>query len=606
MVRLLKTKIFINSELFAYCDNPYEFTQKMREYRRKGLISHEMTITYYEKDNKIYIYTDNGRALRPLIIVEDGMPLLNDDHIEKISYGYLKWDDLLDLGVVEFLDAEEEENSYIAMGLNDLNQNHTHLEINPATIFGICAGIIPFLNHNLSSRNTKGSSLIKQSFDTYSSFHKFRSDPHNNYLHHPQRPLVSTKNGDYINYDLNPTGQNLVVAVLSYEGYNIEDSIIFNKASLERGLGRSTFFRNYQAFEKRYPGGQEDVFEIPDKNMKGYRSYDAYKNLNEDGIIKLETYVESGDILVGKTSPPRFLGEFDELATAQEKRRESSITVRSGEKGIVDSVIFTHTPEAINMVNVKVRDTRQPELGDKFSTRHGIKGVVGLIVPPEDIPFTEFGIVPDVIINPHAITHKMTVGQVFEMLFGKIACFEGYLINGTTFNDGILNYVRQILFDNGFESGGCESLYDGKTGERFESEIFMGISYYHKLIHMVADKIYARSIGPVEVLSRQPTEGRSRDGGLRFGEMEKDCLIAHGAAMTLKERLLDASDKYEALVCNNCGMLAIYDRNRDKIYCPICGDVEAYPVEISYAFKILLDELKSMCISPKLILGDKF
>ena len=605
MVRLLKTKIFINSVLYAYCDNPYEFTQEMREKRRKGIVSHEMTITYYEKENEIYIYTDNGRALRPLILVDRGVPLLNDTHIDKISKGILKWDDLLDLGIIEFIDAEEEENSYIAMGLNDLNYYHTHLEINPATIFGICMGIIPFSNHNLSSRNTIAINLFKRSFDKYSSFHKFRSDASNNYLHHPQKPLVSTKNSLYINYDSNPTGQNFVVAVLSYGGYNMEDALIFNKASLERGLGRSTFIRNYEIAEKRYPGGQEDNFEVPDKNVKGYHSHDAYKNLDDDGLIKVETYVQSGDVLIGKTSPPRYLGEFDELSSVSEIRRESSITVRSGEKGIVDSVMLTHTIEDVNIAKVRVRDTRQPELGDKFTSNHGLKGVIGLIVPPEDIPFTELGIVPDLIINPHAIPHKMSIGQVYELLFGKVACFEGSIINGTAFDDNNMSILKQMLFENGFESGGCESLYDGKTGERFESEIFIGVSYYHKLKEMVADKIYARTTGPVEVLSRQPALGRSREGGLRFGEMERDCLIAHGAAMTLKERLLDASDKYEALVCENCGMLAVKDLNRDKTYCPICGNIEAYPVEISYAFKILLDELKSMYIYPKLVLGDK-
>lgn len=302
---LLKTKIFLNSVLFAYCDNPYEFTQQMRQHRRNGLISHEMTITYYEKDNEIQIYTDNGRALRPLLIVEDGKPLLTEKHLDKITSGIISFDDLLDFGVIEFLDAEEEENSYISMGLEDLNPDHTHLEINPATIFGICTGIIPFSNHNLSSRNTKATNLSKHSFNSYSTFHKFRSDASVNFIHNPQKPLVSTKNADYINFDSNPTGQNLIVAVLSYEGYNIEDALIFNKASLERGLGRSTFFRTYQSAEKRYPGGQEDVFELPDKHIKGYRSDSAYRNLDEDGMINLETYVEGGDVLIGKTSPPQ-------------------------------------------------------------------------------------------------------------------------------------------------------------------------------------------------------------------------------------------------------------------------------------------------------------
>ena len=601
----LKTKIYINGELFGTCDNPKEFTAEMREKRRKGKVSHEMNITYYEDNNEIYIFNDPGRARRPLIIVKDGQPLLTEDHLNKVANGKKKWDDLIEDGLIEYLDAEEEENSYIAMRLNDLNQDHTHLEIDPATMLGICAGIIPFSDHNSSPRNTMEAGMTKQALGLYVSNYAFRTDTRAHLLHHPQTPIVKTRIIDSTNYDLRPSGQNFVVALMSYEGYNMEDAMVINKGSLERGLGRSSFFRSYDTSEKRYPGGQEDNFEVPDKNIKGYRSEEAYRHLDEFGVVNPESYVESGDVLIGKTSPPRFLGEFDELASAAEKRRETSVTVRHGEKGIVDAVLLTETIEGSRLAKIRVRDTRQPEFGDKFASRHGQKGVIGLILSPEDVPFTEFGVVPDLIVNPHAIPSRMSVGQVLEMVAGKAGCLEGERIDGTPFNKELEKTIKQHLLNHGFESAGCESLYNGVTGERIEAEIFVGVAYYQKLHHMTTDKVYARSRGPVQVLTRQPTEGRAREGGLRFGEMERDCLIAHGAALTLKERLLDESDKYEAIVCENCGMLAVEDKNRNKKYCPICGDVETYPVEISYAFKLLLDELKSLCIFPKLVLGDK-
>ena len=597
------TKIYINGELLGYCNNPIEFTHDMREKRRNGEVSHEMNITYYEDNNEIYIFDDPGRARRPLIIVKEGVPLLREEHLNKVANGKLKWDDLINNGLIEYLDAEEEENSYIAMTLADLNEEHTHLEIDPATMLGICAGIIPFSDHNSSPRNTMEAGMTKQALGLYVSNYALRTDTRAHLLHHPQTPIVKTRIIDSTNYDLRPSGQNFVVALMSYEGYNMEDAMVINKGSLERGLARSSFFRAYDTSEKRYAGGQVDKFEVPDKNIKGYRSEEAYRNLDEDGVVNPESEVGSGDVLIGKTSPPRFLEE--DFGTVADRRRETSVTVRHGEKGIVDAVLLSETVEGSRLAKIRVRDTRQPEFGDKFASRHGQKGVVGLILSPEDVPFTEFGVVPDLIVNPHAIPSRMSIGQVLEMVAGKAGCLEGERVDATPFNQTLEDEIKDQLISHGFESAGCESLYSGVTGERIDAEIFVGVAYYQKLHHMTTDKVYARSRGPVQVLTRQPTEGRAREGGLRFGEMERDCLIAHGAALTLKERLLDESDKYEAIVCENCGMLAVYDRNRNKKYCPICGDVETYPVEISYAFKLLLDELKSLCIFPKLVLGDK-
>ena len=606
------TRIFVDGKLIGFHKNGQELTRSLRDLRRNSKIHPHVGISIYEPEQegatgRLYVNCNAGRVLRPLIIIDNDKSLLTEEFLDKISKKLISWNDLIRMGIIELIDANEEENCYVAFDTTS-TKTFTHLEIFPSAILGAGASIIPYPEHNQSPRNTYESAMAKQSLGFSTPMMNTSTYVRQHFMLYPQTPIVTTKSLNLLGMEERPAGQNCVVAVLPFDGYNIEDAIVLSKSSVDRGLARTFFYRIYDAEAKQYPGGMRDNFEIPnaEDNIRGYKGEKSYRVLEEDGIVATESSVTGGDILIGKTSPPRFMEEYKEFESTGPYRRDTSIGVRPSETGVVDTVVMTQSHEGGKMYKIRVRDMRIPEIGDKFASRHGQKGVLGILAKNEDLPYTEQGISPDVLINPHAFPSRMTVGMMMESVTGKAAAVRGKQFDGSAFVGEKMDVVKEILDKAGFKYSGKEKMYDGRTGKSFLVDVFIGVVYYQKLHHMVADKIHARARGQVQMLTKQPTEGRARGGGLRFGEMERDCLIAYGASMLLKDRLLDESDKTEVLVCEKCGLTGFHDARKRKFVCAQCGDsAPISSVSVAYAFKLLLQEILSLNIAPRLKLKER-
>jgi len=600
-------EVYLNGKYVGDVANPKEFASSIVDERRKTKIDSNVNIYYDEAVQAVFVESAKGRLRRPAVVVKEGKPLLTPKLAQQLVKGELAWTDLLKQGIVEYLDAQEEENAIVAFTEDELTPAHTHLEIAPIDILGLCGSYVPFANHTPGARVSMGAKNQKQALGLYATNFLTRFDTDVNILSNPQRPIVQTVMHQVSHYDKHPAGQNMIVAVMSYMGYNLEDAIVINKGSVDRGMGRSFYYNPSSVSELRYSGGLMDQICIPDKDVRGYRIERDYRFLEDDGIVSVEAEVGESDVVIGRISPPRFLSGADEYNLAANQHRESSVSIKPQEGGRVDFVLVTENEEGNKLIQVRMRQMKIPEIGDKFTSRHGQKGIIGLIVPPEDMPFSASGITPDLLFSPNGIPSRMTVSHVLELLGGKLGSLSGRYIDGTTFNSEKEEDMRKELLSHGFKDDGTEVFYNGITGEQLPARIFVGNMYYMKLKHMVSKRLQSRARGPIQLLTRQPTEGRAKEGGLRLGEMEKDTLVAHGASMLLKERF--DSDKVVVPVSEMCGIISTDEELKKKSYsmCPQATDADTVSnIEISYAFKLLLDELKSMGIYPKLQLKNKY
>ncbi len=742
--------------------------------KRSGVIHIHTGIIWKPVYKELWITTEAGRMLRPLFVADSLREIAADGtgRLRAEVDGITDWNTLLlwrspgGHGLIEYMDAGETEGAYIAMNMADLfkaGADYTHAEIHPSISLGTLASNIPFPDHNQSPRNAYQASMGKQAMGVYSLNYRERFDTMAHVLSYVEKPFVSPFMSRFYKAQELPTGQNIIVAIMTYSGYNQEDSNMFNRASLERGRFRSIFYRTYKDEErKNQSSGEEERFCRPEPELTRQLKSSNYDKLGADGFVPENTYVDSDDILIGKVVPLR-VATGAVLPAGAKRFRDVSRTPRNNEVGYVDKIYKSRNGEGYSFAKIRMRQDRIPEIGDKFcltgdhevltrdqgwisirnvrigqiiaagggaavsweivkdtpvfdladkdvlhnfvnedgaeqivtaehrmycllendseyrmiraeyiaryiesghvvhmmnadgkpvrvigyrklrvgnttysgdkvycvtvpsgvflvrragsdaavwtgnSSRHGQKGTLGMILNPEDMPQTAGGLVPDMIINPHCIPSRMTIAQLMETLLGKLCCQMGTLGDGTPFGEVTVENMARIMRDQyGLEPYGNEILYNGHTGRMMETAIFIGPCYYQRLRHCSADKMHSRASGPLVMLTRQPAEGRAREGGLRFGEMERDCVAAHGIAEFTKERFMECSDAFPCNVCRDCGLLAITNPATGVWLCRGCGNTTNFSnVQIPYASKLLIQELETMCISSRILTQGK-
>lgn len=613
------TRVFLNGSWIGVLPNECtsEVVSELRKAKRSGKLHIHTGIVWKNAFKELWITTEAGRVIRPVYYAPTLREIAADKtgELKQQIQNIKEWNNLLlwqspkGRNLFEYIDSGETEGTYIAMDYEKVfnDKSTTHCEIHPSVLLGTTASCIPFPDHNQSPRNAYQSSMGKQAMGIYSFNFRERFDAMSHVLCYPEIPMVTPYMSKFYGSTTLPQGQNVVVAIMTYSGYNQEDSIMLNRGSLERARYRSIFYRTYKDEErKNQSSGEEEKFCKPDITETKHIKNANYEKLGEDGFIPKDTYVTPDDILIGKVVPLR-IATGSVLPAGAKKQRDVSKMPRNNECGFVDKIYKNRNGEGYNFTKIRMRQDRMPEIGDKFATRHAQKGTTGMILNPEDMPQTASGIVPDIIMNPHAIPSRMTIGQLMETLLSKLGCMAGCLGDASPFNGTTIDEIAAHLRDNyGMEPYGNEIMYNGYTGRMMETSIFIGPCYYQRLRHCSADKMHSRASGPLVMLTRQPAEGRAREGGLRFGEMERDCVVAHGMAEFTKERLMECSDSFSCYSCKSCGLLAIANAEQSIWACRGCGNsTEFSHINIPYATKLLLQELETMNIGSRMITQQK-
>ena len=636
----------------------------LKLYRRNGIIPTYTSISFNYQHNEVYIYTDAGRLSRPIYYIEDNKFSFDRRGIkEMLDSGKISWEQIIsgfleksdenfktknnriydlnelynDIGkdkteivnklqrhksIVDYVDTSEEETALIATNVEDLQKNkwYTHLEIDPSLILGVMGNMIIYPENNPVTRNSFSCGQSKQAVSVYHSNYQMRIDKMGVILNYGQTPLIKSRYLEYVNNEEQPYGVNAIVAIMCYTGYNVEDAILINEGAIQRGIFRTTYYSSYETREEssKITGMTNSKFaNIEKNNVIGKKQGFDYSFLDEHGLIKENTEVNDKIILIGK---------INSSLASKDVWTDDSVKTKKGQLGYVDKSFITLGEEGFNVAKVRIREERLPAIGDKMASRAGQKGTLGLIIPEDDMPFTEDGIRPDLIINPHAIPSRMTIGQIVESLFGKVCTSYGAFGDCTAFQVKGSNYstYAPLLVNAGFHSSGNQVLYNGMNGEQLEADIYMGPNYYMRLKHMVKDKINYRARGPNTVLTRQPVQGRANDGGLRIGEMERDGVLAHGMSYFLNESFMVRGEKQDFFiaVCNKTGAISIYNESRNLFLSPYAdGPIKFNTnpdgsqsimnlsrfgrsfsiLRVPYSFKLLIQELQIMNVQMRII-----
>jgi len=652
-------KIMMNGSWIGVLTNPQETMRIIKKYKRNGLIPIYTSISWNIKKKEIQVYTDSGRLCRPVFYIENNKPSFKKrEIIEKLNNNNFNWNELIsgfakkkdpkyninscniyeinqlyetndfdDLkntqGIIEYIDTSEEETALISSDYNyDETKPYTHIDIHPSLLLGVMGNQIVFPENNQLPRDLFSCGQSKQAVSLYNSNFFSRIDKMGVVLNYGQIPLIKSRYLQFINNEQHPYGENVIVAIMVYGGYNVEDSILFNEGSVKRGLFRTTYYNMYESREESSNVGENTIDSqfknIENANIDSIKFGYDYSNLDKYGIVKENTEMNDKTVVIGKVQTNLM---------NPDQPQDVSVYPKKGQLGYIDKTFMTEGEEGFRLAKVRVREERVPAIGDKFCSRCGQKGTVGLVIPEENMPFTQDGIKPDIIINPHALPSRMTIGQLVETLMGKACVNMGGYGDCTAFvNKGSKHELfGKALTQNGFNKSGNEILYNGMTGEQLGADIFIGPTYYMRLKHMVKDKINYRARGPIQQLTRQTVGGRANDGGLRIGEMERDGVIAHGAAGFLQESMLERGDKYFMAVCNNSGTIAIYNKSQKLFLSPMADgpikfnesidnnlNIENVTkfgrnfsiLKIPYSLKLLIQELQTMNIQLRIITED--